>query len=998
MVLSGHLAFAPQDSSKPALQSPARQAPLDSAGTAKQSSPPETPAKQQELSKKDFLTSTGGLISALVALIGLVFIVYLSRKKKEAELKAEYEFKRRTELEERQREVEKRLALLEAEHNFVEKTKKQQDTQKAKTAEERYLYILENEVCQIHLAAPGIEGVPVSLIDTFVRLNISEHYRSEDFPLLGDAGRGARDHEDLSPEEVLLRAFHDYRRKLLLIIGDPGSGKTTLLKYYAMCCLEPQGFRKLGFSRPLLPMFLPLREVDPDQSLADNLSLWARKHDPHIPADQFHAWLDERDTLVLLDGLDEVSKLGDRKNICDWIDQRCAGLKRAHFVFTSRGTGMRSADNLFLRTPHLHAEVRDFSHAQKQEFLRKWFRAAHLEGSRPRKDESRADWEERQLREAEKNAAEVIDYLDQKDNRSLRELAGIPMLLQLLALIWKHYKSKPESRTKLYDIALDYLLEYRDDQRGLAPLLKADKARRVLSPAALWMQEVLNAEEAAKDRMHEFLKPILEPIDNKLTAKDLCENLRDRASIIADYGKDEYIFRHKSFREYFAGMHLVSAYDDGDRLAKLVATFGDNSWAEPLRYFLSKADGKAFTSFMARFFDSGKSRELSGEQQDLLLALVREAPERPTEALIDCLQNDSRSQNQQRYALDSLKTIGGERVQEFLESYVKANKGKQSTLAYAREIAAQLSAPGLSEARKKIERNLFIEPAASFRNPVENNAEYILIRGGTIKYSATQKIEKVPDLYFAKYPATNKQYRRFIRYLQGEDAELDKVVLPKTFAEKLLEFAANDKAHADYIGRDPKTWPEKLKSTYDEDRKFNGDEQPIVGVSWYAAHAYCFWLSLLDAGMREPGLGAPVQQLARTFRLPSEVEWERAAAGRIEDPATAGRKYPWPAEKGEPNPKLANYYEGKVGQTTPVGRYPEGATPEGLMDMAGNVWEWQENWYDEKDKTHRALRGGSWSLDADTLRCTNRNWDNPLVRYYIIGFRVVRAQSFFDTL
>jgi formylglycine-generating enzyme required for sulfatase activity len=294
----------------------------------------------------------------------------------------------------------------------------------------------------------------------------------------------------------------------------------------------------------------------------------------------------------------------------------------------------------------------------------------------------------------------------------------------------------------------------------------------------------------------------------------------------------------------------------------------------------------------------------------------------------------------------------------------------------------------VSEVRQAAKPKLFAELPPAFRNPVEYNAEYILIRGGTIKYSVTNQIEKVPDLYFAKYPVTNKQYRRFIRYLQGEERELGELAPPSVFAEKLLEFAASDKAYIDYLGRlpvqtgDAKAWPDKLKSTYDDDRKFNGEDQPVVGVSWYAARAYCFYLSLFD------------ESTATVYRLPHEVEWQRAAAGRREDGPP--REYPWPPEKGEPNKNLANY-GGQVGQTTPVSRYPEGATPEGLMDMAGNVWEWMENWY-EKEKAHRALRGGSWVDITVDLRCAIRFWDDPVVRDGFIGFRVVRAQSAFDTL
>ncbi len=70
------------------------------------------------------------------------------------------------------------------------------------------------------------------------------------------------------------------------------------------------------------------------------------------------------------------------------------------------------------------------------------------------------------------------------------------------------------------------------------------------------------------------------------------------------------------------------------------------------------------------------------------------------------------------------------------------------------------------------------------------------------------------------------------------------------------------------------------------------------------------------------------------------------------------RKYPWPTEKGEPNSTLLNY-NNNVGATTRVGSYPEGATPEGLYDMAGNVWEWTGSWWDDTTRSDRVLRGGA---------------------------------------
>jgi formylglycine-generating enzyme required for sulfatase activity len=117
------------------------------------------------------------------------------------------------------------------------------------------------------------------------------------------------------------------------------------------------------------------------------------------------------------------------------------------------------------------------------------------------------------------------------------------------------------------------------------------------------------------------------------------------------------------------------------------------------------------------------------------------------------------------------------------------------------------------------------------------------------------------------------------------------------------------------------------------------------------------------------------------------VEWEWAAGG---EPDGSIRKYPWAKEKGKPNSNLANY-DKNVGATTPVGRYPEGATPSGLMDMAGNVWEWMENLYSKKKKDC-ALRGGSWDDFDIALRCSARFYYLPGNHWLLLrGFRVAAS-------
>ena len=135
------------------------------------------------------------------------------------------------------------------------------------------------------------------------------------------------------------------------------------------------------------------------------------------------------------------------------------------------------------------------------------------------------------------------------------------------------------------------------------------------------------------------------------------------------------------------------------------------------------------------------------------------------------------------------------------------------------------------------------------------------------------------------------------------------------------------------------------------------------------------------------------------LRLPTEAEWEKAAAG------PTGRKHPWGTER--PSAARANYGRRFRG-TTPVDAHPAGATPRGVHDLVGNVWEWcadvdepdfyrhgpdidPRNLRGPEDPTPRVVRGGSWLFDDPrALRCTSRRSFAPDRRAEDLGFRCAR--------
>ncbi len=826
------------------------------------------------------------------------------------------------------------------------------------------------------LGLPGVDSSKVNLDDnTFVPLRLSDR------PSDGDsteeknitAGR-ERVERILYPDELMMQAFRDGRGlRLLLVIGDPGAGKTTLLKYYALCALDPKRSQRLGFTSQVNVFYMPLRELLRNEkghynSLPANLSLWYERYHKTLDAQVFDDWLQNGTSLVLLDGLDEISNTAERIEVCKWIDNAWCAFSKVYFVVTSRATGYRKDENIELESDYERADVLDFTEEQQERFLTNWFSAAFLKEPRE-KGVNNKEWKRLQRAKADERTNKIVAHLKEKKNKGLRQLAAVPMILQIMAILWKEQDYMPESRVKLYDAALNFMLEFKDKRRGIMPLFKktrngiipvisAESSRRVLAPVSYWMQAILHSDKSGKAEMQTKMQVSLDTMNNSPSVEEFCDYLVGRAGVLVAYGND-YLFRHKTFREYLASVELVkNVLRSPKDLDTVITAFGEDWWDEPIKFFIAQGDAEIFDLFMEKLFSSPQSDELAQERQVLLQTIIEEAPQKKVDALCQKLLDPKTTPNRQRLILDCLKTINNpaalDALQEFSTKKPAKNKDISSrTVEVIRALGGQVDLYGTTLSRV---------------NPNEDNAEYILIKEGSYLDSKTKEQKDVEkDLYFAKYPVTNKRYRSFIAALPNSSELRD----------KLNEIAQNngwDSEFAKYLNDGNNDLVALFRSTYDEDRKFGGDDQPVVGITWYAAKAYALWLSQLKGKLD-------------SYRLPNEVEWEWAAGGRQGEAVQEVREYPWADNKGQPNPKLLNY-DGNVGATTTVGSYPEGATPEGLYDMAGNVWEWTDSWYDES-ASYRVLRGGGWYNTAVLCRSASRLSVTPAYRLNFVGFRLV---------
>nr|CBH39249.1 hypothetical protein, calcineurin-like phosphoesterase, NACHT domain, and DUF323 family [uncultured archaeon] len=256
----------------------------------------------------------------------------------------------------------------------------------------------------------------------------------------------------------------------------------------------------------------------------------------------------------------------------------------------------------------------------------------------------------------------------------------------------------------------------------------------------------------------------------------------------------------------------------------------------------------------------------------------------------------------------------------------------------------------LGDLRIKVDNMVLVKGGKFMRGSSEDDAD-------AYPEEKPQREIYIDDFMIGKYPVTNEEFKEFV-----DDGGYDR---------------------EEFWTREGWRWREKnkiFKPRYWHDRKWNGSNFPVVGIIWYEAEAYANWLS---------------KRTEHPYRLPTEAECEKAARG------IGGYKYPWGDEFDK---NLCNSSESGLYHTSPVGIFPKGKSPYGCFDMAGNVWEWCSDWYNDKyygnspdrnpkgpsSGADRVFRGGSWLHGARYCRSAYRDLSVPRDRSSDLGFRLLR--------
>jgi len=446
------------------------------------------------------------------------------------------------------------------------------------------------------------DSPPVELPkEMWEKLQQEKDIHQEDFPAgitLEDVRRTREVYFD-KPSRPVLEVLTDASYQHVIILGDPGSGKSTLARYILLSLIDPTGDEKLrrvfvGY----LPLLIELRSYvglytdNKCDTFLEFLEFLGKTEGWCLTQTALNDHLkNDGRAVVIFDGLDEIFDPEERERITRQIIGFASDYPKSHIIVTSRVIGYRR--KILTDAGFAHFTLQDLDEKQVATFVDRWYALAMSD---------RPD-------EAKERRERIIRSF--KESTSIRQLAGNPMLLTIMAIIGKH-QELPRERWKLYDHAASVLIQHWDvnkhlkDQRVEAEFMGEDDKKELLRRLAFKMQGGVGGlagnhihREQLQAEFEAYLKERYNQTSDraKIIAEVMLQQFRERNFILSLYGANLYGFVHRAFLEYFCATTFVYKFEKAQEMTIeqfKQEVYGkhweDQSWHEVLRLICGMID------------------------------------------------------------------------------------------------------------------------------------------------------------------------------------------------------------------------------------------------------------------------------------------------------------------------------------------------------------------------------------------------------------------------